>query len=436
MYLKFKEWQAKDAEKRSLVDKAEQETAEVLRNYADYMAEHVSSKSHKENEELAEAVKDFKKAQKSASDAQTEILKKQGEALAKLQAGNPAQSVNKSIVDKFDKGFDKLQEAIKEKRGGEIGILKLNNAELAVLKATVTTASVTNNTDAFRISEIERFAHKQLTFYDLFPKFQVGVNANGNVKYSDWDEATTVLASAGLSEGDPFPESTATWQEYTAGIKKIGVSIQVSEESLVDRKRFTDELNWFLSTDVDLEVDTQLYDGDGSAKKLTGVFTSAIAYVPVASGIVDANIFDLIRKVRTNISKGKRSKFMGNMCAMNADDIDQMLLKKDANNNYVRPDFFQMRLGDGTNVYVVSGVLIIESNAVTTNTMLVGDSRFAQIYEEGGYEILMGMPNNNFNDDLRTLKARKRLLLLVKESNRQAFRKVTDIDAALVTLAL
>ena len=45
------------------------------------------------------------------------------------------------------------------------------------------------------------------------------------------------------------------------------------------------------------------------------------------------------------------------------------------------------------------------------------------------------MPNNQFNEDELTIKARKRLLLLVKNGDRTGFRKVTSISAALTTLA-
>lgn len=273
-----------------------------------------------------------------------------------------------------------------------------------------------------------------MVLYDFFQKFPVGENSNGTVRYTDWNDATKVRAAAAVAEGAVFPESTAQWEEYSETLKKTGDSIKVTEESIIDRARFVAELDRFLDTNVSLVIDQGLYDGDGVGQNLLGVYTTAPTYTPPASGITDANIFDLLRKTRSFISQGKRSKYMPNVAMMNVQDIDRMLLKKDANNNYVRPDFFQIS-SEATNMYIVSGILIIETNTVTPNTMLVGDSRFAAIYEESGFDILMGMDSDDFSRDLRTLKARKRLLMLVRTIDRDAWAKITDISAALVLLA-
>ena len=67
--------------------------------------------------------------------------------------------------------------------------------------------------------------------------------------------------------------------------------------------------------------------------------------------------------------------------------------------------------------------------------MIVGDRRYARIYEKTGVVLSKWMPNNQYLEDEITIKARKRMLLLVKNGDRTGFRKVTDIAAALVTLA-
>jgi hypothetical protein len=114
---------------------------------------------------------------------------------------------------------------------------------------------------------------------------------------------------------------------------------------------------------------------------------------------------------------------------MNLTDINKMKLKKDANNNYMLPPFVD-RSGN-----VVDGLTIVEDNTVVANTMFMGDSRFARIYERTGLDLAQGLVGSQFIEDAITLKVRKRMAFLIREVDKTGFLQVTDITAALVTLA-
>ena len=83
----------------------------------------------------------------------------------------------------------------------------------------------------------------------------------------------------------------------------------------------------------------------------------------------------------------------------------------------------------------VDQMVVLEENAVPSNSMVIGDRRYARIYELAGVQLSRGLVNNQFNEDLETLKARTRLAFLIRFADKGGFRKVTNIDAALVTLA-
>ena len=108
-----------------------------------------------------------------------------------------------------------------------------------------------------------------------------------------------------------------------------------------------EKLEEFLNINISIVEDDQLYDGDGTGNNCNGLFTSSPTYVPVASGITDANFYDLIVKASEDITKGKRSKYQPNFALMSISDINRMRLKKDANNNYIIPPFTSK---DGTQV--------------------------------------------------------------------------------------
>ena len=105
-----------------------------------------------------------------------------------------------------------------------------------------------------------------------------------------------------------------------------------------------------------------------------------------------------------------------------------MKLKKDANNNYIIPPFVSP---DGT---VVDGIKIVESSAITANTMAMGDSRMVRYYDVEGIDLEFGLDADDFTKDLITLKGRKRGNLLLRTVDATAWYKVTDIDTRIADI--
>jgi len=352
-------------------------------------------------------------------------------------------STVKGIVEEQNGEITQLKESGIKNTKGTLKQLLETNAEAIkdsftgkkdhtfyVSKALTLSSAVTNNTDSFRDDVLSPLAVKKLAIYDLFRKVRIGKNNNGTISYRDWDAATTVRAAAMVAEGAAFPESAVKWEQFSINIKKIGDSIPYTAEFAYDLARFADELNGFLNMNVKLVEDTQLRSGTGAGTNIFGLETLAPAYVPVAAGISDASRYDLVVKVSEDIVKGLGNKFRANYALMNLTEINKMKLKKDANNNYVMPPFVSR---DGKEI---SGIMVIEDNGFADNTMIIGDSRYGTIYEdEDGYTISTGMVNNQFLEDEETIKARKRVCFLIKESEKVGHRKVTDIQAALTTLA-
>jgi len=357
---------------------------------------------------------------KAAADFEAKI-KDANEQIAKLKENATEIEKSKTLTLKDELSANK--EVLKEIAGG------ISNKEV-VVKALATRASVANNEQAYDLPDLGQLATRKLSMYDIFPKLTVGDgNNNGVIRYYDWDEATIARAAAAVAEGAVFPESTAKFKKGSVSIQKVGDTLPVTEEFFEDAQMFAAELGMFLDTNVALEVDRQIALGDGTGNQITGLVASVNAFTPVASGIADASIYDLVVKVSESITSGGGSKYMPNFAVMNIADINKMKLKKDANNNYILPPFVTR---DGANV---AGITIIEANIIPANTMVIGDNRFARIYEKGGVEMSKGYSGTQFVEDEMTLKARKRLAFLIREADKGGFKKVTSISAALVTLA-
>lgn len=359
---------------------------------------------------------ELKALETKASNEQFESLKSNLDELALQLKGLEATKVETKTLDA----------EIKENKDTLKAIAKGTSSAEVVVKAETLRASIATNPHNLLIDGIGQLARKQRSLYNIFRKITVGKgNHNGTIAYVDWDEATTVKAAAMVAEGAAFPESTATFKGYTLALRKVGDTLPVSEEFLEDEVMAASELGLFLETNVEDKIDSQIVIGDNTGENLKGLVSSVPAYTPVASGITDANIYDLIAKVSESITSTGGAKYKPDFVAMNIADINKLKLKKDTTNNYVF-DFNDPRIG---------ALNIIEDNNVVANTLYLGDSRFARIYEMGGVVLSKGTVGTQYTEDMMTIKARKRLAFLIREADKTGFKKVTSISAALVTLA-
>lgn len=370
----------------------------------------------------------------------SESLKKElNEKFDSIKAATPEElkAAKEEMQEQFDqfatkmnkqsaKGAEKksFEDEISEKKDAIKGLVKGMPGKELEIKADTLRASITGNTDALKLPGIGRYGRKALSLYDIFPKMPVGSgDHNGVIRYHDWDEATTVSAAAAVAEGAVYPESTATFQEYTLPIRKIGDTLPVSEEFGEDAVTAAAELSLFVSTNVESKVGEQIVVGDNTGQNLKGLKASVPTFTAVAQSFQDANIYDLVKQVRTDIVKNRGSKYAPDFVAMSSVTKDKLELDKDANNQYL--------FGDRESI---GSMRIVEDNHLADGELIVGDSRYARIYEMGGIELSKGQPNAQFNEDMATIKARKRLAFLIRNVDQTGFRYVADADASIATM--
>jgi len=375
-------------------------------------------------EEIAQLKEDLSTTMNERFDSLQKALQAQGLALSKMveQGGNKGAA--KTLAEQIKENLADLKAIAKDASSKEI--------TLTGFKAVVERASITNNQQAFDLMDIGQLAHRKLTAYEIFPKLTVTAsNNNGVIRYYDWDEDTVVRAAAMVAEKGTFPASTAKWKKGSISIQKVGDTLPVTEEFFEDEAMFAAELQMFLMTNVDIVVDDQIINGDNTGNNLKGLLVSVDAFdATTYAGTVDnPTIYDLIVKVSESITVGGGSKYTPDVAIMNIADINKMKLSKDANHNYILPPFVTR---DGTNV---SGMTVIECNAIAADTMVVCDRKFGRIYEYVGLQVAKGYSGTQFVEDEMTLKVRKRLAFLIREADKGGFKKVTSIAADLLELA-
>jgi len=360
-----------------------------------------------------------------------QVLQKQGEEIIVLK---------KKGLDMLDKGKtpkEYIQENIKEiamkikslHSTQEYALSIFDQAQMNT-KAVVSQPSVIGNAFAQEIPGVGLLGHKVLTLQNIFRTYNLGNDDNGKVRYYDFEETEIVRGAIPVSRQEAFGESKAVWKKFEVDLKKIGDSIPVDEEFFEDAQLFYNTIDGFLQQNVALEWERQLAVGNTSvnSKETDGILTYALQHTPTPQGIDDASIYDLLVDMKTDITRTKGSKFRPNAAMMNSTTFNKMRFKKDDNKNYVIPPFVS---ADSRNVDGLSVVIVDE---FPNGTIVVGDASLATIYQKGGVVLSKGEVNDQFIEDMFTLKIRKRGLLLVRNIDKAGFRKVTDIEAALAIL--
>lgn len=346
------------------------------------------------------------------------ILTVQGEMInsikADLEEAQPKEGIRSIII----KNHDAIKDAVDKRRSFSLS-----------LKTDVLRTSVTDHTLAMRLQDISDLAYEGFNVEQAFNSGRVGPNSNGVIRYVDQNTVTRNAAMKG--EADTYPESVITWIEKTLDIKKVADSIPVSYEAWNDIDFIESQIKQLLTVNLARVVEDQLLAGDGTGVNLKGVFTSATAFNSGAySGFkpTSATLYDLLAIMKVEVANGKESKYMPNAVFLNPADILRMKLAKDAENNYILPPFI------AANGMQVDGMKVYENPFVTANTLVLGDFRFGTVYTLDDIMLELGYVNDDFIKDLTTIKAKRRLALLIRSADEDAFLKSTNITTDITNI--
>jgi HK97 family phage major capsid protein len=354
----------------------------------------------------------------------TDAVEKQGEEIQRLLQSK--QTEDSTPLEQ--KMAEKKDEILNIAKTGSRQTVKFELSGKEVNKTLVQRSAVSGSTIATRLSEIGQLPFLEPVISNLFRSVSVGEGTGAVIRYIDQNAITRGADT--VAETAQKPESVINWIERTLPLEVIADSIPVTKQAWADFDFLQGEVQRLLDTNLVLKEDEQLWDGDGTPPNLKGVYTSASAFSPtpyINITTVD-NIYDLIAFVRTAIMTGKQSKYSPTDVVLNPIDVLRYKLAKGTDGHYLFPPFVS---GNGT---VIDNMRIHESSQVTANTMLVGDFRYGTRYTLGGVTVEMGHVDDQFVKNTFTILAEKRVGLLVRNVDADAFLKVTNITSAINTL--
>ena len=201
--------------------------------------------------------------------------------------------------------------------------------------------------------------------------------------------------------------------------KKTTAFIKVTTEMLNDIVWLEQEIRAELTREILKVVESQLYEGDNTGENHNGIRTVAAAFAAGSFvGTVDnANILDVLVVAMTQIQIAQEGDMIPNYVFVHPNTVAALKLTKVSTTDRRYVDRLVMA---GSNLQF-DGVTIIPTTLVTDGEYLIGDFTFAELYTHESMEIMMGLENDDFTRNLRTIIAEWRGMTVVRNQRRSGF---------------
>lgn len=253
--------------------------------------------------------------------------------------------------------------------------------------------------DSFRTQKLVEDAQRPVELVDLIPQTTTG--ATGSVTY--WEETTFTNNAAETTEANSYAEAALALTEQTATIRKITISLPVTDEQLEDRPRARGYINNRLPFMLRQRLSNQIATGDGSAPNLRGILnvvgiqTQALG----ADSVPDA-VYKAIVKVQTGTGQA-----MPNAYVTNPADWQDVRLLQTTDGIYI------WGAPSDAGPDRIWGLNVVKAEGMTATNGVVGDfANFSELAVRKGVTTEIGYNSDDFSKGKQTLRADLRAALI------------------------
>ena len=227
------------------------------------------------------------------------------------------------------------------------------------------------------------------------------INTDQNA-FSYLEETTFTNNAAEAAEGSAVGEAALAFTEKTEAIRKMGVFIPVTDELLADEAGIQGYLNSRLQTMINLRLDSQLLNGDGTAPNIEGLLDAGKSSV----GSSDFNsyngnlgrigkIYDAITDIRVNAFTEPDA------IIMHPSDWNQIVTSvNDVTTSGSLNPLFVVAGGFGADAApTIWGLKVVPTTAIANNTMIVGKfggGEAANVVMRQGMEVAVSDSHSDF----------------------------------------
>jgi HK97 family phage major capsid protein len=246
------------------------------------------------------------------------------------------------------------------------------------------------------------------------------------VKYME--ETTATFSAAEKAEGVAYAESVFVYTEQESPVRKITISLPVTDEQLQDAPEVTAILDTRLRFGIMQRLDQQIFNGDGSAPNLAGILdyvssghsNGDIQTLAQAGGGVGDSIFDAVFSAMMAVRTTGRAN--PNVIVLHPTDWAIVRLTRTDLGEYVMGNPGQV----GSQTLFGLPVALVEAGSAGTG--IVGDfANFCYIAERRGIDVQAGYSGTQFVEGKKTLRADLRAAFVVLRP--AAFCSMTSLAA-------
>jgi HK97 family phage major capsid protein len=193
--------------------------------------------------------------------------------------------------------------------------------------------------------------------------------------------------------------------------------IKVSDEMVDDIDFMMSEIRNELMRELMKDVEATAYSGNNTPPAMNGVYTVATTFAAgtFALSVHEPNEADVLVVAMNQIKLANQDA--PNYILMNPSDVTKLRLIKKDDEDYIN----RLQVIAGT--LFLDGVQIVETTLVTAGQFLVGDFTRATLFSKGGVSVEIGFSGEDFEKNLRTIRAEFRGAMVVKNNDRTAFVK-------------
>lgn len=279
---------------------------------------------------------------------------------------------------------------------------------------------------------IEKRPVRRTTILDLFQVDSM------NSEYLHYMEEDVITRDAGfvVACATSTHNTKKTWVKRTIELAKIRDIIDVCIDMLEDYGFIESEIRFLINESIQLKKENELLLGASanptdmlSIDSISSEFNPANPLADFSASFQDANLEQLADAMAGQITVfGQENKWMPNVFLMSFVDFVKYRNLKDANGNKLIHT-----LSD--NIPTIAGMRVVTNPLIPSNTCYSIDTTQGRIKQRKGFTLNMSKENkDNIEHELATFVAYERVQFHVRQINRDAFMKCSDITTALAAI--
>lgn len=238
---------------------------------------------------------------------------------------------------------------------------------------------------------------RPLTVRDLFSNDTTASDQISYAAQSSFDNAAAAVSEAAV-DGSPSgakPQSSIGWTRRTENIENIATWMAATRKQLSDAGQTRSLIDNQLRLMLDLEIEDELLNGDGTSPNISGLLDRTIQTLDLSAASGDRANLDGIRTAKRLVRTGA-ARANADGVIVNPIDSEEFDLMVDAEDRYRAGDPFGV-LGATSDSPPIWRMRRVESEAVDEGTAIVGAfKQGGTVFEREGITILTSDSHSDF----------------------------------------